>query len=65
MCIRDSQNTVVETGTEDYILGKQTFVFTYTLRDVTKTFDNGQELYWDPNGTGSCSYTHLDGYKRQ
>ncbi len=46
------QNTVIETGTEDYILGKQTFVFTYTLRDVTKTFDSGQELYWDTNGTG-------------
>lgn len=49
---------VVETGTDDYINGTQVFEFSYTLRDVTKFFDDGDadEFYWDTNGTGWRSY---------
>lgn len=45
-------NAVVETGTDDYLLGPQTYEFKYTLRDVTKFYeDTGKtELYWDAIG---------------
>ncbi len=48
----DSNFTIISTGTDEYLNGTQTYVFTYTLRDVVKNFDNHQELYWDTNGTG-------------
>ncbi|MEI6850405.1 MAG: DUF2207 domain-containing protein [Candidatus Saccharibacteria bacterium] len=52
--------TVVSTGTDDYVNGTQRYVFTYTLRDVTKDFGNHQEFYWDTNGTGwSQSFDNL------
>lgn len=36
---------------DDYVHGAQTYVFTYTLENVTWTFgDTGQEFYWDVNG---------------
>lgn len=50
---RDESNfVIVSTGTNDYLNGTQQYVFTYSLRDVTKTFGDHQELYWDTNGTG-------------
>lgn len=38
----------------DYVHGAQTYVFTYTLENVTRSFaDTGvDEFYWDVNGTG-------------
>lgn len=45
-------NLEVSTGTESYVLGEQTYEFSYTLRDVIKDFGDHQELYWDTNGTG-------------
>jgi len=46
---------VVRIGDPDkYVLGKQTYVITYTQRDVTKHYKdtNSDEFYWDTNGTG-------------
>ncbi len=44
------------TGTDDYILGEQTYVFEYEFTKVITEFDiDGQkiqELYWDANGNG-------------
>ncbi|NYF16987.1 putative membrane protein YgcG [Microbacterium sp. AK009] len=38
---------------DDYLSGRQTFVFTYTLRNVTDSFaDTSDEFYWDVNGNG-------------
>lgn len=48
----DNGHTVIETGTNDYVSGTQKYVFTYTLKNVTKNFGDHQELYWDTNGTG-------------
>lgn len=44
---------VIETGTDEYVLGSQTYTFTYTLRDVTHYFPdmNRDELYGNTNGT--------------
>jgi uncharacterized membrane protein YgcG len=38
---------------DDYVHGRQTYVFTYTLRNVTRTFGDtaADEFYWDVNGT--------------
>ena len=54
------------TGTEEYVLGKQVYAFTYEFTDVIMEFDESgnnvsgqdvvkayQELYWDTNGTDS------------
>ena len=36
---------------DDYVHGVQTYVFTYTLENVTWHFDDtGLEFYWDVNG---------------
>ena len=37
----------------DYVHGRQTYVFTYTLENVTRHFDDTgvDEFYWDVNGT--------------
>lgn len=45
---------IIETGTDEYLLGPQTYTITYNLRDVTKYFPdtNQDEFYWDTNGTG-------------
>ena len=75
-----NSNTVVRIGSANkYVHGEQTYVIIYTLRDVTKNFDNGDEFYWDINGTeweqsfGSVSATvfvddsivsRLDGHLR-
>ncbi len=38
---------------DDYVHGRQTYVFTYTLENVTVHTDTGiDEFYWDVNGTG-------------
>jgi uncharacterized membrane protein YgcG len=60
---------VVTARSEDYVHGRQTFVFTYTLDNVTREFpDTGLELYWDVNGFDSqqpfgevTARLHLDG----
>lgn len=47
--------TVLRIGNADtYVHGSKTYVITYTQRDVTKYFAdiNGDEFYWDTNGTG-------------
>ena len=45
------------TGTEEYVLGEQIYVFEYEFEKVVTEFEeNGrkwQELYWDTNGNGS------------
>jgi len=45
------------TGTEDYVLGEQTYVFEYEFEKVVTEFDRDglkyQELYWDTNGNGA------------
>lgn len=49
-----NDNKVFRIGDADtYVQGQQTYVLTYTQRDVTKAFgDNNQnEFYWDTNGT--------------
>lgn len=46
--------TVLRIGDADkYVHGQQTFVITYTQRDVTQNFTNtnADEFYWDTNGT--------------
>lgn len=45
------------TGTDDYVLGSQTYTFEYEFEKVVTGFtENGrtfQELYWDTNGNGA------------
>ncbi len=45
------------TGTEEYVLGSQTYVFQYEFENVITEFTENdrifQELYWDTNGNGS------------
>jgi len=49
----DNGNKIVRIGDEDtYVHGEQTYVLTYTQRDVTKETDELAEFYWDLNGTG-------------
>ncbi|NQX10984.1 DUF2207 domain-containing protein [Microbacteriaceae bacterium VKM Ac-2855] len=47
---------IVTSAADDYVHGEQTYVFTYTQRNVTLSADetaSGQdEFYWDTNGTG-------------
>ena len=44
------------TGTDDYVLGEQIYVFEYEFTKVVTEFKEGgklfQELYWDTNGNG-------------
>jgi uncharacterized membrane protein YgcG len=39
-------------GTDDFVHGRTTYVIEWTAHDVIGTFDDGQEFYWDVNGTG-------------
>ena len=45
------------TGTEEYVLGEQTYVFKYEFTKVVTEFSEDgkewQELYWDTNGNGA------------
>lgn len=43
---------VIETGTDDYLPGQQTYEFTYSMRDVILDVGTHQEFYWNTNGTG-------------
>lgn len=46
-----NDNLVLKIGDADrYVHGLQTFKIVYTLDDVTKNFDDRDELYWDVNG---------------
>ncbi len=42
---------VVETGDDTYVRGEQTYVLTYTIRDIVKDFGGHQEAYGDTVGT--------------
>ncbi len=44
------ENTVIETGTDDYVNGTQVYEFTYTMRDVILDDGAHQEFYWNTNG---------------
>ncbi|MDN5274182.1 MAG: hypothetical protein JWP06_83 [Candidatus Saccharibacteria bacterium] len=49
-----SDNLVLRIGDANtYVHGEQTYVITYSQRDVTRSFTdtNADELYWDVNGT--------------
>ncbi|HWH98596.1 MAG TPA: DUF2207 domain-containing protein, partial [Pseudolysinimonas sp.] len=39
-------------GTDDFVHGRTTYVIEWTAHDVIRTFEDGQEFYWDINGTG-------------
>ena len=41
------------TGTEEYVMGEQTYVFEYEFERVVTEFEGYQELYWDTNGNGA------------
>ncbi len=45
------------TGTDEYVLGEQTYVFEYQFENVVTEFNvdgrEFQELYWDTNGNGA------------
>ena len=41
------------TGTEEYVLGAQTYTFEYEFIKVVTQFEEHQELYWDTNGNGA------------
>ncbi len=50
----NNDNEVIRIGNPDtYVRGTQTYIITYTQRDVTKEFSNTKsaEFYWDTNGT--------------
>lgn len=40
------------TGTDDYLMGEQTYTFEYEFEKVVTDFGDYQELYWDTNGNG-------------
>ncbi len=46
---------LVTSRADDYVHGRQTYVFTYTLRNVTRFFSDSaaDEFYWDVNGVDS------------
>lgn len=41
-------------GTDEFVHGVQTYIITYTQRNVVRSFDDtsSDEFYWDINGTG-------------
>jgi uncharacterized membrane protein YgcG len=49
----DDENLLVTIAGDDYVHGEQSYVLTYTQRDVTAYFDDtdDDEFYWDTNGT--------------
>ncbi len=55
----DDEGFVLVTSRADgFVHGSQTYVFTYTQRNVTRFFadTNDDEFYWDTNGTGWYQY---------
>ncbi len=49
---REGDYYSVETGTDDYVNGRQVYTFEYEFEKVIIDFDGFQELYWDANGNG-------------
>ncbi|MCS5717285.1 DUF2207 domain-containing protein [Herbiconiux sp. CPCC 205763] len=49
----DDENLIVTIRGSDYVHGEQSYVLTYTQKDVTAFFSdtNDDEFYWDTNGT--------------
>ena len=55
----DDNGFVLVTSAENsFVSGRQTYVFTYTQRNVTRYFadTNDDEFFWDTNGTGWYQY---------
>ena len=54
----DAGFVLVTSRTDAFVQGRQTYVFTYTQRNVTRYFANtdDDEFYWDTNGTGWYQY---------
>ncbi len=50
---RENDYYNVCTGTDDYVLGTQTYTFQYEFEKVVTDYGDFQELYWDTNGNGS------------
>ncbi|WP_232527895.1 DUF2207 domain-containing protein [Microbacterium suaedae] len=47
----DDGSFIITSRADDYLHGRQTFVFTYTLHNVGRAMDNGvDEFYWNVNG---------------
>ena len=49
---REGDYYSVETGTDDYVTGRQVYTLEYEYEKVVTEFGDYQELYWDTNGTG-------------
>lgn len=51
----DDGSLFVTIAADDYVHGEQTYVISYTQRDVTRFYadTDSDEFYWDVNGTGS------------
>jgi hypothetical protein len=49
----DDDVFVITSRADDFVHGRQTYVFTYTLENVVRDFTDTatEELYWDVNGT--------------
>lgn len=49
----DSGDFIMTSRADDFVHGRQTYVFTYTLENVTWSFadTDADEFYWDVNGT--------------
>lgn len=48
----ENANTVLRIGDPDaYVHGTQTYVIEYSYQNVTRNFDNHDEIFWDTNGT--------------
>jgi len=50
----DDEFLLVTSAADGFVSGEQTYVFTYTQRNVTRFFANtdDDEFYWDTNGVG-------------
>lgn len=50
----DDGFVLVTSRANDFVYGKQTYVFTYVQHNVTRFFENtnADEFFWDTNGTG-------------
>lgn len=46
----ENNNKVIETGTDDYLLGPQEFTFIYRMTNVTQDANSSQEFYWNVIG---------------
>lgn len=51
--VDSSDGITLDIGGDEYVHGATTYVIHYTLHNVIRQLDNGdQELYWNVNGTG-------------